>query len=56
MDDATTKAMAETLRRWNEAPTAEVIDLQEQRRKRDAQRWILEHARPFKPQPPRDAA
>lgn len=51
--DATTKGIAETLRRWYEAPAAKVIDLEAERRKR----WLTKHCRPMptRPQPPRAA-
>lgn len=50
--NANAKALAEALRRWYEAPSAQVIDLQKERERR-SQNWLLKHARTVKPQPPR---
>lgn len=55
MTDATTRAIAETLRRWHEAPGAQVIDFfraREQLRQRRATRYLR---RPRHPEPPKAA-
>lgn len=46
--DGNTKAIAEALRRWHEAPTAEIIDLAEVRRQRERERsddWMRRFTR-----------
>lgn len=53
--DATTKAIAEALRRWHEAPSAQVICLEKERERRQRERWLIKHTRPIKPEPPRAA-
>lgn len=55
MTDATTRAIAETLRRWNEAPGAEVIDLAQRRQEKARKDWMRKHTRPMPP-PTRPAA
>lgn len=53
--DATTLAIAEALRRWHEAPSADVIDLQAERERR-AKNWLIKHDRkPQQPTPPEAA-
>ncbi|HEY0860698.1 MAG TPA: hypothetical protein VGE19_07295 [Pseudoxanthomonas sp.] len=57
MTDATTRAIAETLRRWYEAPGAQVIDFfraREQLRQRRAIRY-LRRPRGTDPTPPKAA-
>lgn len=57
MTDATTRAIAETLRRWHEAPSAQVIDFfraREQLRQRRAIRY-LRRPRGTDPTPPKAA-
>ena len=55
--DATTKAIAEALRRWHEAPKAEVIDLAERRQEKARKDWMRKYTRPMPPHnpPPRAA-
>lgn len=57
MTDATTKAIAEALRRWHEAPKAEVIDLAERRQEKARKDWMRKYTRPMPPHnpPPRAA-
>lgn len=57
MTNATTKAIAEALRRWHEAPSAQVIDFfkaREQLRQRRAIRY-LRRPRGTEPTPPKAA-
>ena len=53
--DATTRAIAEVLRRWHESEPkpAQVIDLAAERQKRQREQWLRTYTRPM---PPGDAA
>ena len=48
--DANTKAIAEVLRRWHEAPSAKVIDFAAERKRRQERRYQVP-----RPTPPRAA-
>lgn len=49
------QAIREVQRRWEEAPKAQIIDLDRARQERDRRRWMLKHTRPMPPTPPRAA-
>lgn len=53
--DATTKAIAETLRRWHEAPSAQVIDFAAARERLRQKRAVRYLRRPRHPTPPKAA-
>lgn len=55
MTDATTKAIAETLRRWHEAPSAQVIDFAAARERLRQKRALRYLRRPRHPEPPKAA-
>jgi hypothetical protein len=50
--DATTKAIAETLRRWHEAPSAQIIDFAAARERLRQRRAIHHWRRPTGPRNP----
>ena len=53
--DGNTKAIAEALRRWHEAPSAEVIDFHDAKRRIERERWLRTYTRPMRPTPPEAA-
>lgn len=53
--DATTKAIAEALRRWHEAPKADLIDFAAARERLRQKRAVRYLRRPRHPEPPKAA-
>lgn len=54
--DGNTRAIAEALRRWHEAPAAKVIDFHDAKRRIERERWLRKHTRPMPHNPPPSAA
>ncbi len=53
--DTTEQAIREVQRRWDEAPSAEIIDLAQRRQEKARKDWMRKHTRPMPP-PTRPAA